>query len=51
MNGERPVGLKMAWDAAALLDKAIHVSYFPYKIKINEVLTKVRVFSDGLGRR
>ena len=30
MNGERPIGLKMAWDAAALLDKAIHVS--PYII-------------------
>ena len=28
MNGERPIGLKMAWDAAALLDKAIHVSHF-----------------------
>ena len=26
MNGERPVGLKMAWDASALLDRAIHVS-------------------------
>ena len=28
MNGERPIGLKMAWDAAALLDKAIHVSRY-----------------------
>ena len=39
MNGERPIGLKMAWDAAALLDKAIHVSrcYIRYAWRIHHL--------------
>ena len=32
MNGERPVGLKMAWDASALLDRAIHVSFAFFRV-------------------